>query len=519
MHIGGRDVAGSGWTYVVHVDALIGDPSRALAIRRAAARGERLGPEDAGVIAGRCAHGGEHENLAALEAAAAASRSFGRTTTAERKAIGDGFHARLLECAGELTDILVAEGHPRVVAEWEVDGMVQSSSPKVLDWAFAQMSHSFRDGGRRMRLVRKPDGVVCVNPPQNAAAANASLGMTAVLAGNAVVVKAPRTTPLGTMYAVREIFLPVLEAHGAPPGTVNLISGHAKPILDAWVRSPLVDDIMFFGDSRTGLRLGGECVAHGKKPILELSGKDAVLVWADADLDGAADALAECFHGSSQLCMAPKQAVLHPAIAADFTERLLARVAAIRPAPLSDPGAVLSPVLKMGEFFEFLYEARDAGCEVLCGGERVGLDGTVAADGAFIQPTVVLVRGLAGARRLRSVRDETFFPLLPLVVADDAGTDDATLLETILAWIDDNPYGLRNSLWARDEGVIDAFASAVGNGGLLKVNDSHLGFAPYLATHGGTGLTGGPHGELNYPLFRTSHLQGIAFGDGGAAAA
>ena len=57
-------------------------------------------------------------------------------------------------------------------------------------------------------------------------------------------------------------------------------------------------------------------------------------------------------------------------------------------------------------------------------------------------------------------------------------------------------------------------AGRVTNGGLLKVNDSHIGFLPYLPTHGGTGLTGGPFGEPNYPLLRTSHLQGISIAEG-----
>jgi hypothetical protein len=67
-------------------------------------------------------------------------------------------------------------------------------------------------------------------------------------------------------------------------------------------------------------------------------------------------------------------------------------------------------------------------------------------------------------------------------------------------------------VWARAPDVIAAFAAGVTNGGLLKINDSHIGFVKYLGTHGGTGLTGGPFGELHYPLFRTSHLQGITFG-------
>jgi hypothetical protein len=58
--------------------------------------------------------------------------------------------------------------------------------------------------------------------------------------------------------------------------------------------------------------------------------------------------------------------------------------------------------------------------------------------------------------------------------------------------------------------VITRFADEVHNAGLIKVNDSHIGFAPVLATHGGTGLTGGPYGELHYPALRTSHLQGAS---------
>ena len=72
------------------------------------------------------------------------------------------------------------------------------------------------DGDREMILRRVPDGVVCINPPQNAAAVNALYGLTALLAGNAVVVRAPRGVPLSCMYAMREIVAPVLEEAGAP---------------------------------------------------------------------------------------------------------------------------------------------------------------------------------------------------------------------------------------------------------------------------------------------------------------
>lgn len=511
LRIGDRDSEGAGWTYVIHADAMIRDVRRSFAIKRGLELGRDVPDEDLGIVAGRCAAGTDTDNLLALEAAAQAAPVFSRFSLDARKAIGYAINARIVAMRDELVDVLIAEGHPRRLAEWEIDGMVDVTGRESLDWAFEQIAQRFDDGQRSMLLTRKPDGVVCINPPQNAAGANSALGIMALLAGNTLVVKAPKTAPLGVLAFFREVVLPVLEEHGAPPGTVNLVSGYSKRILRAWVESPLVDDIMFFGESAAGLRLAEECIARGKKPILELSGNDAFVVWKDADLDAAADALLESFHGSSQICMVPKQAVLHPAIADEFVERFLPKVAGIRPAYPSAPEAVLSPVLKVDRFFDFLAEARGAGCTVLCGGDRVDVEGVRALNGVFVEPTVVLRRGLEGARQLRCVGEETFFPLLPLVVADDVG-DDKALLERLIAWLNDNPYGLRNSVWAEDPAVVDALAIGVTNGGLLKFNDSHIGFVKYLGTHGGTGLTGGPFGELHYPLFRTSHLQGITFG-------
>lgn len=511
LHIGGEDLVTDAWTYVPDASALIAEPRRAFDAKRALELGRPVTEEQRALMAGRCGVCDDDQVDRAVAAAAAAARVFGRFDPRRRRQLGLALHERMVACAQEFVDVLVAEGHPRRLASWEVEGIVDASSPEALEWGFAQSSQTFDDGERRMLLTRKPDGVVCVNPPQNAAASNAALGLMAMLAGNALVVKAPKTAPLGVMFLYREVALPVLARFGAPPGTINLVSNYSKRVLNRWLASPLVDDVMFFGESSAGLRFGNECTQRGIKPILELSGNDAFVVWRDADLERAAHTLTESFYGSSQICMVPKQAILHPAIAGEFTELFLECVRPIRPSPLDDPRAVLSPVLKMDRFFDVLGEAVAAGADQLCGGARVGLDGLPAGDGLFLEPTVVRIDGLRGARELRCVREETFFPLLPLVVASDCGDDDA-LLDVLIDWLNDNPYGLRNSVWAADPGVVDAFALGVRNGGLLKINDSHVGFSRFLGTHGGTGMTGGPHGELHYPMLRTSHLQGISFG-------
>lgn len=510
LHIGGHDVDGTGWTYVLHASAFLRDPEQAFDLKRALELGsEDEIPED---VVARCALGGDRENALALEAAGAAAADYAATPFETRKAILLDFHDAVAARAEELVEVMVAEGHPRRLAHWEVSGVLRNCNPAIVSWYERQFETRFESDGRQLALVRRPDGVVCINPPQNAGTSSSAFAILALFAGNAVVVKAPRSCPFGTMFLCREVIAPILQSHGAPPGALNVVSGDARRILRRWMASPHVDDVFFVGDSEVGLRIGAECVAKGKKPILELAGNDGFLVWRDADVDAAATALTECFLGSGQICMVPKHAIVHPAIADAFIDAFLERVEEIRPGYPDEHDVILSPVLKVDRFFDFLAEARGAGCEVLAGGRRVDVDGEPSVTGAFVEPTVVRVDGLRDARRLSCVREETFFPLIPIVVPRPE--EEPGLLDAAIRFMNANEYGLRNSVWARDEAVVDQFARRIVNGGLLKVNDSHVGFASYLSTHGGTGRTGGPFGELNYFALRTSHLQGICWGSG-----
>lgn len=508
LYIDGKDLEGERWTYVVRASAFLRDVRAAFALKRALETGRPAQvTED---VVGRCAVAGPGDNELALQAARRASRTFRLLPLRTRSQMVLEFNQALADRQDEVIEILIAEGHPRRLAQWEVSGMLLGCDPATIRWYESQLHQSFESDGKLLELVRKPDGVVCVNPPQNAAGSNAALGVPAILAGNALVVKAPRSAPLSVMFVYRELLAPILERHGAPPGTLNVISGNTNSILRGWLDSPLVDDILFFGDSTVGLALGEECVRKGKKPILELAGNDGFLVWHDADLAAAASALEECFYGSSQICMVPKYAIVHPDVADSFLAILLERVARLRPGYPEDPDVLLSPVLKVDRFFDYLAEARGAGAAVLCGGERVDVEGMPSTTGAFCQPTVLRIDGLEQASGLSCVREETFFPMLPIIVPTLGGD----LLTEAIDFLNANEYGLRNSVWTGDEQVGRRFADDVTNGGLLKVNDSHIGFVPYLSTHGGTGRTGGPYGELNYVGLRTTHLQGIAWGDG-----
>jgi acyl-CoA reductase-like NAD-dependent aldehyde dehydrogenase len=507
-YVGGKDVPGDGWVYTVTAHSLLADVFTSVSLKRALEQGDESADSGHPYVVGRCAVATAEQVDAAIEAAAAAVGVWAAVPLANRLRLGDLFRDTLVAHRAEFLDILVAEAHPRKLAEWEFSCLMQLFSPESLSWYAREMYSEVTLGPRRLIVRRQPDGVVCLNPPQNAPAPSAALAVLALMAGNTAVVRAPRSIALSSMYVLRELVAPLLAEVDAPPGTLNVVCGAPKQMLDRWLEHPLVNDIFYIGDSEEGLRLQLECVARGKKPILELAGNDGLVVWHDGDLDLAVEAITECFFGSGQICMVPKYVVAHPDIADELLARLAARVATIRPGYPDDENVLLSPVRRSEKFFAQLRQAIEQGARVVTGGRRVELDGTPTETGVFLEPTVLRVDGLAGARDLAVVRHETFYPMLPVVVAERA--PDEVLLDAVIAFVNGNEYGLRNSLWSASPAVIDRFVRDVRNAGLLKVNDSHIGFLPILPTHGGTGATGGAFGEANYPILRTSHLQGVS---------
>lgn len=509
-YIGGRDVTGDNARFVhtVTARALIDDTFPSLGLKRDLDLG-LADPDAAGErVAGACVVADEDMAAQALEAAAQAAPQWRRVPLADRLEAGRRIGQRLLEHRGPLVEILVAEGTPRSAAEGMITGIPFTSwSPETLEFCADQLEFRRHDGDREMILRRIPDGVVCINPPQNAATVNALNGLTALLAGNTVVVRAPRGVGLSCMYAMREVVAPVLEEMGAPPGTLNAFCG--PPMLDTWLASEHVDDIIYFGGSAKGLEFEGDCIAAGKKPILELAGNDCCVVWRDADLDAAVETITQFFLNSGQICNVPNQVVAHPAIADELIERLVVATQKIQPGYPDEAGVVLTPVLGADWFFGCLSEALAKGARLIHGGRRLEVDGSPSSTGFFVEPSIVRVEGLKDARSLSVVRDETFFPLLPIVVPEAGASDDA-LLDQVLAFVNSNAYGLRNSFWSTGSSRIQRFLEGVDNGGSLKINDSHSGFLPFLPNQGGPGLTGGAFGEANHPMLRTTRLQAVS---------
>lgn len=517
-YIDGKDVEHPEGRYVhtVTARAVLEDTVPALVLKRDLDAGLVDARSAGPAVAGGCALADDRMARHALESAARAAPEWARVPLQDRVALGLRIGERLREKRDDLVDLLVAEGQPVDLAGPTLDEYWRADfSGRTLHWCASQMETTKPNGSGYAAVRRVADGVVCVNPPQNASTPNALFGASALLAGNAVVVRAPRGVPLATTHALREVVIPVLEEAGAPAGVFNVLCG--PPMTDLWLESPHVDDIVYVGGSAKGLEFERAAVAAGKKPVLELAGNDCVVVWADADLDAAARSITENFRQSGQICNIPNHVIAHPAIADELLSRLVGIAAATRPGYPDEPGVVLTPVLMARAHFANVADALGRGGRLLHGGRRLEVDGTPSDTGFFLEPTVLRVDGLRTARETPAVREETFSPLLPVVVPDaaEAASDDA-LFDEVLRFVDGNAYGLRNSFWVRDERLVDRIATEVTNGGVVNVNDSHSAFRPFLPTHGGTGLTGGVFGEANYLMLRTSHLQGVNVTRGGA---
>jgi len=506
--IDGKDLDTGKYEYFPYTDKVITDFRTTREVIHKLKSGEKPRGYEKYVYARYCVNRPD-TNLKAIEAAYKASQSFRYFSLAARRRIYNDMYDLLIKHREEIIKLLIQEGHPRKLAEWEFSGMEKGCAKETITFYKDEIRREIgKPGKETVYWVRKPDGVVCLSPPKNASCSNSFTAALTFLAGNTLIVKPPLRNPISTIYLWKEVVHKALKRNGAPQGTLNIIVGNSEKIMNEWLSSPLVNDIIYFGESKKGLEIGVRAFQNGKKPILELSGNDMLFVWKDTKLDQAVASLMDCFLGSTQICMVPKAAIIHEAIYKDFEEKFLAEVKKLKVGLPSDPETCLSPVIKIVDFFDFLQDAIKKGAKLLYGGQRVNYRDVVDQKGTYIRPTVLRILGVEKAMEMKCVKEENFFPLLPLVKV--VGKTDKEIFEKMISIANSNEYGLRTSVWVSSNYYTRKFIKNIHNSGLLRINSRHVDFSLYLATHGGTGKTGGPYGEMNYVWQKTSHLQGIS---------
>ncbi|NKE71164.1 aldehyde dehydrogenase family protein [Candidatus Manganitrophus noduliformans] len=513
LYIGGRDVDTGIYGFSADTAKLILNPSETLLNQETILNGSIPDNNFKSTYAAYCI---AYDNYIdeAIDAAFNAWQEFRHTSIHKRKRLFYDFYDNIKNHRSQLIDLMVKEGHPLRLAEWEHAGMVKAYEPKTINFYLKQLFRKLgNDGDEQLFLARKPDGVVCVMPPGNAPCPNSLLAAFALLGGNTLIIKPPLRNPISTMYLWRKVIGDVLQSNKISPGVVNLIIGDSEGILKKWLASPKVSDIVYFGDSHTGLNIGSQIYSSGKKPILELSGNDTMVIWKDANLEGAADSLIEGFNGSMQICMVARRAVIHPAIYDQFQSIILDKIKKISAGLPDDKTSYLAPVGKIELFYEYLLDALRKGAQLIYGGTRINYAGSPDPSGIFITPTLITVEDIPIAETMKCTLEEGFFPLLTLINASDRSSkieSDDIIFSRIMTFLDQNTYGLRTSVWIESKRYMKKFIKSIQGSGIIRINLLHTGFSAFVGTHGGPKRSGGPFGELNYLWEKTTHLQGIA---------
>src|SRR5438270_7472987 len=295
--------------------------------------------------------------------------------------------------------------------------------------------------GEDNELVYIPLGVGAVIPPWNFPGA-IMVGMTsaAFVTGNTVVLKPASTSP-----AIAFQFMRILEDIGLPAGVVNFLTGSGSTIGDALVENPQIRFIAFTGSRDVGLRIN-ELAAKPRKgqrwlkrTILEMGGKDAVVVDETADLDAAATGIVvSAFGFQGQKCSAGSRAIIVDKVYDQVLQKVIEKTKQLTMGDDTQPETYIGPVVEanaMKKITEYIEIGKGEG-HLVAGGSHQG-------PGYFIEPTVIADVD----PHARIAQEEIFGPMLAVIKARDF--DDAMHI------VNDTEYGLTGSLYSKDEKRIE----------------------------------------------------------------
>ena len=328
--------------------------------------------------------------------------------------------------------------------------------------------------GKENRVYRVPVGVVGVVSPFNFPLFLTLKSVAPALAlGNGVVLKPHQNTPVcgGGLVAW------LLAEAGLPPGLLNVVMTDIAEIGDALIEHPVPKVISFTGSDKVGSHVASVAASRFKRTVLEMGGNSALIVLDDADLEYAVDAAVfSRFVHHGQVCMAANRILVDRQVAAEFTERFVAKVRTLRVGDPEDPETQIGPLINSGQ------------------AEAV----TAAVDRAVAEGATVLLRGetrenLVGPAVLTDLppdstllREEIFGPVALIIPVD--GEEEAVRIAN------DTPYGLGGAVHTADVERGARLAWRI-ESGMFHVNDSTVHDEPIVPfggeKHSGVGRLGG----------------------------
>ncbi|MTH99054.1 aldehyde dehydrogenase family protein [Roseibium sp. RKSG952] len=410
---------------------------------------ERKSPSH-GMVVSVSAKGGALEVDAAVAAARRAFDAGGwkHTSGKERAQV---LHRVAGLIAGNIERIALLEtlesGKPIYQARAEIEGAVDL-------WRYAAAlartlhgdSHNALGSDMLGMILKEPVGVVSIITPWNFPFLIVSQKLPfALAAGCTAVVKPSELTPSTTV-----ILGEFLQEAGFPEGVVNIVLGYGDPVGAAMSTHADVDMVTFTGSTAVGKHIVAATSGTLKKVSLELGGKNPQVIFPDADLDQAADAIVfGVYFNAGECCNSGSRIIVHEDVVEALTEKV---VALSKKVPFGDP---LDPRTQVGAIISdahnrkidgYVNAAKDAGADILLGGKALDIDGL---PGKFYMPTIVsnLSADMAIAR------EEVFGPVLSVLRFKDF--DEAVTLANATS------YGLSAGVWSENVHTCLAFAREV----------------------------------------------------------
>ena len=304
--------------------------------------------------------------------------------------------------------------------------------------------------GTHRYSVREPYGVIGAIAPWNFPLVMASLKLCAALAcGNTVVIKMAEQTP-ATVTMLAEI---LLEA-GIPKGVVNVVHGDGTTGQHI-VHHPKVKKVAFTGSSAVGKILGEQTGQMTKPALLEMGGKSANIIFADADIDLAVNGILQSSLGNNgQFCLAASRVLIDEKIAVEVTAKVIEKAQKIKVGDPLDATSNVGPIIsrkQLDRVLSYIEIGKAEGAELAAGGNRIG------DQGYFLEPTVFTKM----TPQMRIWREEIFGPVVGITTFSSE--------EEAIHLANDSDYGLGAYFWTNDLNRMHRVSNAM-DSGLVFVN-------------------------------------------------
>ncbi|MBV9944691.1 MAG: aldehyde dehydrogenase family protein [Solirubrobacterales bacterium] len=414
---------------------------------------------------------------------------------AQRGAVLERAAQVVLDECDEIRDLIVREqGKPRneafsmeILPTVDALRWIAKSGAQILAEEKVPMPQVFLKT-KRSALVYEPLGVIAVISPWNYpwSIPLGEVGL-ALMAGNGVVLKPASLTPL-----IGERIVSVLERAGVPAGLIQVVHG---PGTGAALAESSVANVFFTGSVETGRSVAEACARRLKGSVLELGGKDPMIVLDDAHLEHAiAGAVWGGFANAGQTCSGIERVYVMRSVAERFIAGVVAGARRLRVGDPMSWDTEIGPMVS-AEQLEIVRSLVDdavaAGAELHCGGQ---VEAPLGLDGAFYAPAV-----LTGVTHdMRIMREEIFGPAVPIIVVDSE--------EDAVALANDSEFGLGASVWTADRARGERIAGRL-ESGMVWINDHMFSHGACQCAWGGVKDSGLGRTHSKFGLYECVNVK------------